>query len=119
LPAIPLPDLVAFQTAFANDCRPEFAFAQLVFALGRPGDVLFSISTSGNSTNVLHANSVARELGMAVVGLSGKGGGRMGETCDCCIRVPVVETYLAQELHLPVYHAICAALEARFFAISP
>jgi D-sedoheptulose 7-phosphate isomerase len=117
LPAIPLPQLVAIQTAFANDCRPEFAFAQLVFALGRPGDILLSLSTSGNSANVLHANGVARAMGMGTVGLSGAGGGRMRETCDRCIRVPATETYLVQELHLPVYHALCAALEAHFFKI--
>jgi D-sedoheptulose 7-phosphate isomerase len=115
LPAIPLPSFVAPLTAFANDCDPDYAFAQLVLALGRSGDMLFSISTSGNSANVLRANETARALGLTVLGLSGESGGKMAATCDVCIRVPERETYRIQELHLPVYHALCAAVEADFF----
>jgi D-sedoheptulose 7-phosphate isomerase len=115
LPAIPLPSFVAFQTAFSNDRRPEFCFAQLVLALGAAGDVLFAISTSGNASNVLLANGVARAKGMAAIGLTGADGGKMPASCDVCIRVPERETYRIQELHLPVYHALCAMVEAHFF----
>lgn len=115
LPAIPLPDFVAIQTAFGNDCSPEFCFAQLVFGLGNVGDVLFSISTSGNSKNILAANEVARAKGMKVIGLTSRSGGQMKTQCDICIGVPEEETFKIQELHLPLYHALCLMLEARFF----
>jgi D-sedoheptulose 7-phosphate isomerase len=115
LPAIPLPSFVAPLTAFANDCFPEYAFAQLVFALGRQGDLLLSLSTSGNSANVLRANETAKALGLGVIGLSGEDGGKMASGCDICIRVPERETYRIQELHLPVYHALCAMVESIIF----
>lgn len=114
--AIPLPSLTALGTAFANDECPALSFAQATLALGRAGDALFAISTSGNATNVLEAARVAKGLGMAVVGLTGESGGALRSACDVCIRVPERETYKVQELHLPVYHAICAALEEHFFA---
>jgi phosphoheptose isomerase len=115
LPAIPLPSFVAPLTAFANDCSSEYAFAQLVFALGRRGDVLFSFSTSGNSANVLRADETAKALGLTVIGLSGESGGKMASGCDVCICVPERKTYRIQELHLPVYHALCAMVETVIF----
>jgi D-sedoheptulose 7-phosphate isomerase len=115
LPAIPLPNFTASLTAFSNDCRPEFSFAQLVLALGKEGDGLFGISTSGNSKNVLLAMDTARALGMKTIGLSGASGGKMVGICDVCICVPETETYRIQELHLPIYHALCSMLEVHFF----
>lgn len=110
-PAIPLTGFPALSTAFANDMNPEFIFAQLVYALGRPGDALVAMSTSGNSRNVCHAAAVARHQGLAVVALTGKDGGALRNLADCCIAVPEQETHLVQEYHLPVYHCLCLMLE--------
>ncbi|MDR2030488.1 MAG: SIS domain-containing protein [Puniceicoccales bacterium] len=115
LPAISLPSFAAIQTAFANDCHPEFCFAQLVFGLGRRGDALLAISTSGRSPNVLHACSVARAMGLTVVGLTGATGKVLATLCNCCISAPASQTHRIQELHLPIYHALCAMLENKFF----
>lgn len=115
LPAISLPDMVAINTAYANDCDPRYNFAQLVYGLGFPGDVLIAISTSGNAKNVNLAAIVARAKGMPVVGLTGAIGGDLMSKCDVCIRVEGKETFRIQELHLPVYHTICLILEQRFF----
>jgi D-sedoheptulose 7-phosphate isomerase len=115
LPAISLVGETALMTAFANDKAPEFAFAQQVYGLGRPGDVFFGISTSGNSLNILYASQTAKAVGMSVVGLAGENGGKLRELCDVCITVPETETYKIQELHLPVYHTMCLALENEFF----
>ena len=114
--AISLVSGVALPTAFANDVAGELAFAQQVFGLGKAGDVVWGISTSGNSANVNHAFRVARTLGMTTLGLTGRNGGPMAELCDVELRMPAGETPLIQELHLPVYHALCAALEAELFA---
>ena len=90
-------------------------FAQLTYALGRAGDVLVGISTSGNAENVCHALKVARAQGLKTVGLTGQDGGAMKALCDICICVPLSETYRIQELHLPVYHALCIMLEDALF----
>ncbi|HPU58688.1 MAG TPA: SIS domain-containing protein, partial [Candidatus Avimonas sp.] len=84
-------------------------------ALARPEDVFLGISTSGNSKNVVNAAMVARSLNLAVITLTGESGGALRELSDVCIRVPASETYQVQELHLPVYHALCASVEAHFF----
>ncbi|UPA28111.1 MAG: SIS domain-containing protein [Verrucomicrobiota bacterium] len=115
LPVISLPDFVAFHTAYANDRSVAYSFAQLVLALGQLGDVFWAISTSGNSKNILHAAQVARAKSMPVIGLTGQSGGALKSLCDVCIAVPEVETYKIQELHLPIYHALCQALEAALF----
>lgn len=115
LPAIPLPSLTSTLSAFANDVDPSLVFAQLVYSLGRRGDTLVAISTSGNSANVVKAAAAARALGITVIALTGKGGGRLAELADILIDVPVSETYRVQEYHLPVYHAICAEIEERIF----
>ena len=116
LPAIPLTGFISLGTAFANDASPEFLFAQLVWGLGKEGDTLIGISTSGNSQNILHALKTAAALGMKTVGLTGKDGGSMFEIVDVCIRVPAKEVHLAQEYHLPVYHCISMMLEETFFS---
>lgn len=114
--AIPLTGFTALRSAFANDVDEQYAFAQLVWVLGRPGDVLVGISTSGNAANVCHAARSARARRMSVLGLSGRSGGALNELCDCCIRVPADVTHLVQELHLPIYHALSLALEAALAA---
>lgn len=115
LPAIALGAHTALATAFANDVAPELVFAQQVYAYGRAGDVLLGISTSGRSGNVLQALRVARSLGVRTLGLTGRSGGQMAPLCDVLVRVPFDETPRIQERHLPIYHALCIAVEAHFF----
>lgn len=115
LPTIPLTGFLSLRTAYSNDCDPAWDYAQLTYGLGRPGDVLLGISTSGNAANVLHAADVARKTGLTVIGMTGQDGGTLAKTADVCIRVPEHETYKVQELHLPVYHTLCIMLEAQFF----
>ena len=86
-----------------------------VYGYGKAGDVLIALSTSGNSANVLHAVTVAKARNLAVIGLTGRDGGRLREICDVCITVPAWETADIQEYHLPVYHTLCAMLEEYFF----
>ena len=115
LPAIALDGHPALSTAFQNDCQPQLVFAQQVMGYGREGDALLAISTSGNSENVLYAAIAAKARGMAVIGLTGARESRLSAISDICIRVPATETYQVQELHLPVYHALCMIWEKRFF----
>ena len=115
LPAISLVSETALSTAYANDQAPDLSFAQQVLGQGRAGDVLLCISTSGNSTNVLYAAAVARAMELRVIGLAGQGGGRLKELSDVCICAPSKITYQIQEYHLPIYHALCLALEREFF----
>ena len=115
LPAVSLSAQGAILTAFANDVGWDPAFAQQVLGLGRAGDVLLAISTSGNSRNCVAAAQVARACGLKVVSLTGAGGGRLAALADAAVRVPARETYQVQEFHLPVYHALCAMLEEELF----
>lgn len=116
LPAIPLTSLSALNTAFCNDVDPSLIYAQSVLALGKKGDVLIAMSTSGNSKNVFEAAKVAKALGLRVIAMTGKSGGKLRSIADVCICAPDTETYKIQELHLPIYHYICAEIEERFFA---
>ena len=111
LAAIALHSAAAYNTAYCNDVSAELVYAQAVLSLGKAGDVLLAISTSGNSKNVLRAAEVARAIGVRVIGLTGRKGGKLKDVSDVCICVPEDETYKVQELHLPVYHAICAEVE--------
>ena len=115
LMAIPLVAHEALSTAYINDVDGLGVFAQQLFGFGRPGDVFLGISTSGNSKNVMSATVVARALGIKVIGLTGKQGGELASVADVVVRVPETETYMIQELHLPVYHCWCLMLEDRFF----
>ena len=115
LPAIALDGHFALSTAYMNDCEPLLCFAQQVNGFGTAGDVLLGITTSGNSKNVLYAATVAKAKGMTVIGLTGEKESRLSALADVCIRVPGQQTYQVQELHLPVYHALCLMLEAHFF----
>ena len=115
LPSIAVTGHVGLSTAYLNDCNPLLSFAQQVNGFGREGDVFLGISTSGNSENILYALVTAKAKGMKTIGLSGRDGGKMKEFCDEIIIVPEKETFKIQELHLPVYHALCLMLEERFF----
>lgn len=115
LMAIPLVAHEALTTAYMNDVDGLGVFAQQLYGFGRPGDVLLGISTSGNSKNVLNATVVARALNIKVIGLTGAKGGDLAKVSDVAIKVPEMETYMIQELHLPVYHCLCLMLEDHFF----
>ena len=115
LPAIAVVDHVALSTAYLNDVDPMLGFAQQVNGYGVEGDVFLGISTSGNSKNVLYACTVAKAKGMKVIGLTGGNGGKLKDMADVAIVVPEKETFKIQELHLPIYHALCLMLEERFF----
>ena len=115
LPTIAVSAHAALFTAFGNDVSWEDAFAQQVYGYGRKGDVLLALSTSGNSPNVLRAAEVAKAVGMKVIALTGKDGGKLKALSDVCLCVPARDAAMAQEYHLPVYHALCAMLEAHFF----
>lgn len=117
LMAIPLVAHEALTTAYINDVDGLGVFAQQLYGFGRPGDVFLGISTSGNSKNVMSATVVARALGIKVIGLTGAGGGALAEAADAAIRVPETETFMIQELHLPVYHCLCLMLEEKFFGL--
>lgn len=115
LPAIALDGHFALSTAYMNDCEPLLCFAQQVNGYGKAGDVFIGISTSGNSKNVLYAATVAKAKGMKVVGLTGIKPSKLSEIADVCIMAPSTETYMIQEYHLPIYHALCLMVEECFF----
>lgn len=115
LPAIPLPSIMAAFTASLNDMEPTMVYAQLLHGLGRRGDLLIAISTSGNAKNVLNAARLAKAKGMQVLALTGEGGGALAEVSDLTLRVPSKETFRIQEYHLPVYHYLCAEVERILF----
>lgn len=108
----------ALSTAYMNDCEPLLCFAQQVYGYGKVGDVFLAISTSGNSKNVLYAATTAHAKGMKVIGLTGAKNSKLEQMSDVCIKVPQTETYMIQELHLPVYHCLCLMLESLFFSNS-
>ena len=116
LAALSLVSHSALITATANDQDGQLVFAQQVWGIGQAGDVLLAISTSGNSQNVLLAAKVARAKNILVVGLTGASGGRLAEICDIAVNVPSDQVAEIQEMHLPIYHHICASVEAHFFA---
>lgn len=115
LMAIPLVAHEALTTAYINDVDGLGVFAQQLFGYGRKGDVFLGISTSGNSRNIINATIVARASEIKVIGLTGAGGGELAEIADVAIKVPETETFMIQELHLPIYHCLCLMLEEKFF----
>lgn len=115
LPAISLVSQVGLSTAFINDQLPTAVFAQQVLGYGKEGDVLLCISTSGNSLNCVYAAKVAKALGLKVISLTGKKESKLSQLSDITIKAPAVETFKIQEYHLPIYHAICLALENEFY----
>jgi len=116
LPAYALVENAALATAFANDVKADMVFAQQLYGYAQEGDVLLAISTSGNAENVLNAIRMAKAMGVITIGLTGGTGGALKAECDICMVMPERETYRIQELHQPVYHALCRMIEARFFA---
>lgn len=114
-PALSLTAHTAFLTAFGNDAKPELSFAQQVHCIGRPGDTLLALSTSGSSSNVYYAAMTAKSVGMEVIGMTGATGGRLKPLCDVVLAVPEVETDRVQELHQSLYHTLCGMVEERFF----
>lgn len=118
LMAIPLVAHEALSTAYINDVDGLGVFAQQLYGFGRQGDVFLGISTSGNSKNILNAAVVAKALEMKVIGLTGAKGGELANIADVVVKVPEIETYMIQELHLPVYHCWCLMLEDKFFGMS-
>lgn len=115
LPAISLVSQSGILTAFANDVDPSMMYAQLVYAYARENDLLVALSTSGNSGNVVNAVKTAKAIGIPVISLTGEKESLMSELSDVTVRVPEHETYKVQELHLPVYHYLCAEAEKHFF----
>ncbi len=115
LRAVPLTSHIAITTAYMNDADATGVFAQQMLGFGDEGDVFLAISTSGNSENIISACVVAKALGIKIIGLTGANESKLSKVADICIRVPETETYKIQELHLPVYHALCLMLESNYF----
>jgi D-sedoheptulose 7-phosphate isomerase len=117
LAAIALTTDSSVLTALANDWGYEGIFERQIRGLGRPGDVLIAISTSGRSPNILRAIAAAREQRLRVVGFTGGEGGEMAPLCDLCLRAPAEGTQLIQQLHITAAHIICALIEERLFPL--
>lgn len=106
----------SFLTAYSNDYDFEIAYARYIESVGRPGDVLIAISTSGTSANVVKAAQKARELGMRIVALTGSGGGELASIAHICLKVPSTNTPRIQEAHILIGHLICEQVEQALFA---
>jgi D-sedoheptulose 7-phosphate isomerase len=105
----------SYVTAVANDYSYDVVFSRLVEAMGKTGDVLIALSTSGNSENVINAVKQANERKMTTIGLTGKDGGKLKELCDICIIVPSDDTPRIQECHIMIGHIICEKIEKTMF----
>lgn len=116
IPAVSLVSSMALSTAFANDVNPDYVFAQQIYGLGRAGDILIAISTSGNSGNVVLAAKLAKVKDVRVIGLAGETGGKLQAHCDLTIKAPSADTAGIQEFHLPIYHCLCSMLEEAVFS---
>lgn len=115
LPAISLPSQCAILSAFINDVEPDMMYAQLVYGYAKENDLVIGLSTSGNSKNVVNAMEVAKCLGVKTLAMTGQTESKLSQLCDVTIKVPENETYKIQELHLPVYHYLCATVEEKIF----
>lgn len=115
IPSVSLTSHISLSTAFSNDKEPSAVFAQQLFGLGKQGDSLLAITTSGNSLNCIYAAMIAKVKGIKVIVFTGEGGGKIKEYADVLINVPEKEVFKIQEYHLPIYHALCAMLEAENF----
>lgn len=116
LPAIDLSAQGAVIAAIVNDLGGELMFAQQVMAYGKAGDMIIGITTSGNAQNICLAMRAAKLCGMTCVGMTGAGGGKLKDLCDILVEAPETETYRVQEIHIQLYHELCARVEAAFFA---
>ncbi len=115
LPVFSLNENSSLLSAYENDAAADAALAQALFGAAKQGDVLLCISTSGNSRNCVLAATLARAMGLVTVSLTGERSSKLSELSDVTIAVPETETYKVQELHLPVYHCLCAMLEGEFY----
>lgn len=115
IPAVALDGATGLLTAYANDVDADYIYAQQVFAFGGENDLLIGISTSGNSKNVVNAMKAAKALDIKTVALTGAKESKSSALATVAIRVPETETFKVQELHLPVYHYLCAEMEERVF----
>lgn len=115
LPVIPLSNNSALMTATLNDIDGNVMFAQQVNGYGKKEDVFLGITTSGNSKDIIYAMVVAKAKGLKTIAFTGRDGGKIKSFADACIIVPQTETFMIQELHLPIYHALCLQIEERFF----
>ena len=115
IPAISLVSSVSFSTAFSNDVNPDFIFAQQIFGLANPGDVLIAISTSGNSMNVVNAAKIARVKALKIIALTGENGGNLENYSDVTVHAPSKDVAIIQEYHLSIYHCLCSMLEQKIF----
>jgi D-sedoheptulose 7-phosphate isomerase len=107
----------SYLTAVGNDYSFDIIYGRLLQGIGRSGDVLVALSTSGNSTNIIKAIEVAKEKNMFVIGMTGSDGGKMKEMCDICLRVPSKDTPRIQECHIMIGHIICQYVESNFFNV--
>jgi len=119
MPAVALTTDSSILTAVGNDLGFEQIFARQVEALGRPGDVLLAISTSGRSPNVLAAARKARELGLEVLALTGPAGSPLADLARETLAIPVADTQRIQELHITVGHLLCGLVENALFPAAP
>ncbi|MBQ4111086.1 MAG: SIS domain-containing protein [Clostridia bacterium] len=115
IPAISLPAQSAVLSAFINDVQPDLMYAQLVYGYAKENDLVVGLSTSGNSGNVVNAVKTAKTLGVNTLSLTGAKDSKLSEISTCTIKVPETETFKIQELHLPVYHWLCAEIERILF----
>jgi D-sedoheptulose 7-phosphate isomerase len=115
LAAISLPDATAAMTAIGNDYSYDEVFARQVLAVGRPGDVVIGLTTSGNSSNVVRALEAAGQAGMTTVTLTGAHGGKVADVAEICIQVPSDDTGRIQEACMHLGHTICEMVEAALF----
>ncbi len=115
LPSEALHCNTSYLTAVANDYGYDLVYSRMIKGIGKPGDVLIGLSTSGNSLNITNALQVARDLGMITVGFTGEGGGKMKELCDFLVNVPSNDTPRIQESHITIGHIMCQLVEERLF----
>lgn len=115
LPAVALTTNTSSLTAIGNDYSFDIVFARQLKALGKKGDVVIGISTSGNSENVIQAFKVAREMGLITVGFTGKSGGKLRSVADHCLCIPSNDTPRIQEGHITIGHIICEIVERELF----
>jgi D-sedoheptulose 7-phosphate isomerase len=107
----------SYMTAVANDYSFDVVYSRMLNGIGKNGDVLVAISTSGNSTNIINAVTTAKEKGMATIGFTGESGGKMKDICDIIINVPSSDTPRIQESHILIGHIICQLVEEQYFNV--
>ena len=102
-------------TSIANDYGFDRLFARQIQAIGKKGDILVAISTSGNSANIIEGIKEAKKIGITTIGLTGRSGGKISELCDFCFRIPSDDTPRIQEAHILIGHIICSVIENSLF----